>query len=132
MDAETFLPVGMCKNSLGPWALECGPSTPVTTNCVLGNFLPSIAMKGIEPPSPMKAGGLPKCALLALSSALASQGESAGAFQPVSPRGASNATVAPSGGLSSSDFFTAMRAGSASQVGGKRSDNFNVVKGRRT
>src|SRR5690348_958484 len=95
IEAATFLAVGMCKNSLGPWALECGPSTPVTTNCVLGNFLPNIAINGMEPPSPMKATGLPKAALLALFNAAASQGDSAGAFQPVSPRGQSNTTSAP-------------------------------------
>src|ERR1700742_1276460 len=95
IDAATFLAVGMCRNSLGPWALECGPSTPVTTNWVLGNFLPNMAMKGMEPPSPMKAPGLPKAALLASSKACASQGDSGGAFQPVSPRGQSNTTSAP-------------------------------------
>lgn len=52
MQADSFLAKGMCRNSLGPWALECGPSNPVTTNCVPGNFSPSMAMKGIEPPSP--------------------------------------------------------------------------------
>ena len=32
----TRLPVGICRNSLGPCALECGPSTPVTTNASSG------------------------------------------------------------------------------------------------
>ena len=32
---------------------SAGPSTPVMTNCVLGNFSPSMPMKGIVPPSPM-------------------------------------------------------------------------------
>jgi len=45
--------VGICRNSLGPCALEWGPSTPVTTNCACGNFSPSIAINGILPPSPM-------------------------------------------------------------------------------
>jgi hypothetical protein len=30
------------------------PSTPVTTNCVFGNFSPSIAMNGMLPPSPIR------------------------------------------------------------------------------
>ena len=41
------------SEGLGPWALECGPSTPVITNWALGNFSPSMPMKGIEPPSPI-------------------------------------------------------------------------------
>src|SRR6185437_722159 len=94
IQALTFLAVGMCRNSLGPWALECGPRTPVTTNWVRGNFAPSMAMKGIEPPSPMNAGGLLKAALLALSNAFASQGAVAGAFQPLSAEGPSNRTSA--------------------------------------
>jgi len=49
----TLRPVGMCRNSLGPCALECGPNTPVTTNYAFGKRLPSIAMNGIEPPSPI-------------------------------------------------------------------------------
>jgi hypothetical protein len=49
----TRRPVGMCRNSLGPCALECGPKTPVTTNCACGKRSPSIAMNGIEPPSPI-------------------------------------------------------------------------------
>src|SRR5471032_985757 len=93
--ADTFLAMGIWRNSLGPWALECGPNTPVTTNWVLGNFAPSMAMKGMEPPSPMKAAGVPNAAWLALSSAPASQGTSAGAFQPLSAGGPSNVTSAP-------------------------------------
>ena len=50
---ETRLPVGMCRNSFGPCAFECGPRTPVTTNCACGNFSPSIAMNGMLPPSPI-------------------------------------------------------------------------------
>ena len=44
---------GMCRNSFGPCALECGPSTPVMRNCASGNFSPSMPMNGIVPPSPM-------------------------------------------------------------------------------
>ena len=51
-EAVRFLPVLICKNSFGPWALLSGPRTPVIRNCALGNFSPSIPMKGIEPPSP--------------------------------------------------------------------------------
>src|SRR5471032_1772687 len=93
--ADTFLAMGICRNSLGPWALECGPNTPVTTNWVLGNFAPSMAIKGIEPPSPAKATGWPNAAWLALSSADASQGAVAGAFQPLSACGSSKEISAP-------------------------------------
>ena len=51
--AVSFLPIGTCRNSLGPCALLFGPSTPVIRNCAAGNFSPSMPMKGIEPPSPM-------------------------------------------------------------------------------
>src|SRR3546814_10174910 len=47
-EAVTFLPIGMCRNSLGPCALECGPSTPVIMNCAPGNFSPSMPMNGIR------------------------------------------------------------------------------------
>ncbi len=57
--AVSFFAYGMCRNSLGPCALECGPSTPVMRNCAPGKCLPSIAMKGIVPPSPIAAAGLP-------------------------------------------------------------------------
>ena len=60
MQAVSFLPVGMCRNSFGPWALEPGPSTPVIRNWAFGKRAPSMPMKGIEPPSPMKTAGLPK------------------------------------------------------------------------
>ena len=95
IQALTFLAVGMWRNSLGPCALEWGPSTPVTTNWVFGYFSPSIAMNGIDPPSPMKATGLPKCAALALLSDAASHGASFGAFQPVWLSSASKMTSAP-------------------------------------
>src|SRR6185503_799871 len=120
IQALTFLAVGMCRNSLGPCALECGPRTPVTTNWVFGYFSPSIAMKGIEPPSPMNATGLPKCATLALFNDAASQGASFGEFQPVWPSSASNATSAPYGALCSSSRLSAAVAFVASQVGGRR------------
>ena len=51
--AERRFAVGRWRNSLGPCAFECGPSTPVTTNCARGNFAPSIAMNGMLPPSPI-------------------------------------------------------------------------------
>ena len=53
-----------------------------------------MAMKGMEPPSPWKATGLPKAAWLALFSEASSQGARLGAFQPLSPRGTSNTTSA--------------------------------------
>ena len=48
----TFSAVGMWRNSLGPWALLPGPSTPVMTNWASGSDRPSIPMNGIVPPSP--------------------------------------------------------------------------------
>src|ERR1700761_4402908 len=94
MQADSFLANAICRNSFGPWALECGPNTPVTTNWVLGNFAPSMAMKGIEPPSPIKPTGLPNASVLAFSNALASQGDRLGAFQPLSAGGPSKLTSA--------------------------------------
>ena len=55
----SFCVYGMCRNSLGPWALLSGPSTPVITNWASGKRSPSMAMKGIEPPSPMWRAGRP-------------------------------------------------------------------------
>src|SRR5579871_4692963 len=95
----TLLPVGMCRNSLGPCALECGPSTPVMTNCVLGNFSPSMPMNGIEPPSPIYEAGLPKACWEASVTAFSSQGASCGACQPDWPSLPSNETIAPLGTL---------------------------------
>src|SRR5258706_2381144 len=51
--AVSFLPVGTWRDSFRPCAVEVGPSTPVIRNWALGNFFPSMPMKGIEPPSPM-------------------------------------------------------------------------------
>src|SRR6185437_14959634 len=80
---ETFLPVGMCRNSFGPCALECGPSTPVMRNCAFGNFSPSMPMNGMLPPSPMYAAGAPNASCEACDTAPSSQSESFGAFQPL-------------------------------------------------
>src|SRR5512135_3367710 len=101
MQALTFFAVGMCRNSLGPCALECGPSTPVTTNCAAGNFSPSIAMNGMLPPSPINAAGAPKASCDAAASDAASHGASAGAFQPEEPTCPENDTFAPYGGSAS-------------------------------
>ena len=57
--AVSFFAYGRCRNSLGPCAFDFGPSTPVIRNCASGNWLPSIAMNGIVPPSPIAAAGLP-------------------------------------------------------------------------
>ena len=48
----TLSPVGMWRNSFGPWALLPGPRTPVMTNWASGRERPSIPMNGIVPPSP--------------------------------------------------------------------------------
>lgn len=50
----------MCKNSLGPWALEAGPKTPVTINCDLGQSSLKNVKKGIETPSDMAKELFPK------------------------------------------------------------------------
>jgi len=78
----TRLPVGICRNSLGPWALDCGPKTPVIKNCASGNCSPSIAMNGMVPPSPMNIAGLSKNANDALLTESESHSANGGAFQP--------------------------------------------------
>ena len=78
----SFLPVGMWRNSLGPWALLPGPSTPVMQNCASGNFSPSIAMNEIVPPSPNVKAELPQNAWDPRSTLSHSQGANAGAFHP--------------------------------------------------
>ena len=55
MQAVSFFAKGTCRNSLGPWAFDSGPSTPVTTNCASGNLSVSIFMNGMVPPSPRAA-----------------------------------------------------------------------------
>ena len=47
-----------------------------------GKRWPSMLMNGMEPPTPAKAGGLPKWARDARSSDARSHGAKAGAFQP--------------------------------------------------
>ena len=51
--AVSFLPYGTCRNSLGPWALLFGPSTPQTIICAAGNPCCSRLINGIVPPWPM-------------------------------------------------------------------------------
>lgn len=41
----------MSKNSLGPWAFDSGPRTPVTMNWAFGQSPLKYPIKGIEPPS---------------------------------------------------------------------------------
>ena len=85
----------MSRNSLGPWALEPGPSTPVMRNWALGNLTPSMFMNGMVPPSPIHAASLPNACLEAASTALASQGAVSGAFQPLAAASISKCTRAP-------------------------------------
>src|SRR3989454_10410589 len=94
-EAVRFLPVLMCKNSFGPWALLSGPRTPVIRNCALGNFSPSIPMKGMEPPSPYEHALLPKKVVDAFSTERSSQGTGAGASQPAAALILSKRTWAP-------------------------------------
>ena len=51
--AVSFLANGTCRNSLGPWALLFGPSTPHTIICALGKPRSSMFIRGIVPPCPM-------------------------------------------------------------------------------
>jgi len=44
---------GMCRNSLGPWALLLGPSTPQTIIWALGKPCCSRFISGMVPPWPM-------------------------------------------------------------------------------
>src|SRR6056297_638308 len=124
--------VGRCRYSFGPWALLSGSSTPVITNWASGKRSPSIPMNGIDPPSPKVRAGSPNVADEARSSAWASHGAVAGAFQPGPDSTSENETRAPYGGSASSTPFTAAAAASGSAVGGIRIDNFSEVLGRRT
>ena len=113
-------------------ALDCGPMTPVATNCTFGYRLPNEARKGIEPPSPVKPGARPKASLEATSSASASQGARGGEYQPLPISQFFNVTRAEDG---TSVVKMGMRAPctlSASTLGGRRKDSFAVVEGRRT
>ena len=64
-------------------------------NCASGKRWPSMPMNGIEPPSPIDTGGLPKCVADASSRAASSHGARAGAFQPALAPPASKRTLAP-------------------------------------
>jgi hypothetical protein len=44
---------GTCRNSLGPCAFDCGPSTPQTIIWDFGNPWLSMFIRGIVPPWPM-------------------------------------------------------------------------------
>ena len=46
-----FFTYGICKNSFGPWALDCGPNTPVTKNYAFGQTSLNNPIKGILTPS---------------------------------------------------------------------------------
>eukprot|EP00001_Collodictyon_triciliatum_P069195 12277_1 len=117
-------------NSFGPWALECGPKTPVMTNCAAGNILPSMPMKGILPPSPSPMGGFSKV-VDAFSSDACSHGAVAGAFHPPIPMLPTISILAGTLTDSITDRI-AWRAASASTAGGRRKEKVIVVKGRRT
>jgi len=49
----------MCKNSLGPWAFDLGPKTPVTTNWPLGQRDLNKPKNGIDIPSDKPNAYLP-------------------------------------------------------------------------
>ena len=56
----TALAIGMCRDSLGPCALEWGPRTPVATNWVSGKLLCRSARNGMVPPSPTRPRRAPE------------------------------------------------------------------------
>src|SRR5690606_39943432 len=89
-------------------------------------------MNGIEPPRPMLPYGLPNTSSLTLSNALASHGDSSGAFQPSSASTPDSSTVAPYGTSVVSALEIASRAACESAVGGSRKLNANVVLVRST
>ena len=84
-------------------------------------------MKGIVPPSPMYIAGLPKNSRLEASIACSSQGDIAGAFQPVLAFSSSRLTCAPLGASFSSRSFSNWPASLPSRVGGRRNDSFTEV-----
>src|SRR5690348_1782973 len=129
---ETRLPVGICRNSFGPCALECGPSTPVIRNCAFGNFSPSMPMNGMLPPSPMYTGGAPNASCEACATAASSHGDSCGAFQPLEAFSSFSSTLQPYGGSRSSRVFSNSPARAPSSVGGRRKESFTAVNGRST
>src|SRR5690606_22681184 len=120
------LPVAMCRNSFGPCAFECGPSTPVTRNCALGKRSASMFMNGMVPPVPMYIASRPKKCRDAVCSASSSHGARGGAFQPAMQEPISNVTVAPYGGSLSSAVFTLRAAASGSTPGGSRNESFTL------
>mmetsp|Transcript_27363 Transcript_27363/g.46466 ORF Transcript_27363/g.46466 Transcript_27363/m.46466 type:complete len:255 (+) Transcript_27363:763-1527(+) len=122
----------MSMNSLGPCALLFGPSTPVITNCALGNISPSIPMKGMVPPSPWYPQGLLKNISDAPFTASLSHGSRSGMHQPEACIPREKVTRAPWGGSRSSTHFTALMAFSASAAGGRRMETTIPVYGRRT
>src|SRR5262249_47306245 len=81
MVTVTARAVGRSMNSLGPWAFDCGPRTPVITNWASGYRAANIPTKGIEPPSPYARAGAPKLRSDAASSAPHSHAAKPGAFQ---------------------------------------------------
>src|SRR5271155_2688540 len=89
-------------------------------------------MNGIVPPSPMKAGGLPKKLRDARSSDRASHGASSGAFQPAAPQSGLKVTFAPYGGSASIRLLSFSFADFGSQPGGIRNDSLSAVSGRST
>src|SRR5690606_20741311 len=130
--AVSRLPVAMCRNSFGPCAFDCGPSTPVTRNCASGKRSPSMFMNGIVPPVPMYTASRPKNVRDACCSACSSHGATGGAFHPAMLEPTSNVTFAPYGGSLSSADFALRAAASGSTPGGSRNDSFTLVYGRST
>jgi hypothetical protein len=87
--------VGMCSDSLGPWAFDPGPRTPVARIWAAGNRAANHPMKGIVPPSPIRPDGWPKQNSDAWSMADANQATSGGAAHPPATASPDHSTTAP-------------------------------------
>ena len=94
MQQVSFFAYGMCKNSLGPWALEFGPKTPVIINCAFGYFSPNIAIKGMVPPSLIEQSCSLKYSREALLIAVDNHSDVLGALHPAAASSHSITTVA--------------------------------------
>ena len=132
--AVTRWPVATCRNSLGPWAFEPGPSTPVIRNWAAGKRWPSMPMNGIVPPSPSARAGAPKAARRRRPPMrVASHGAVGGASQPASRLDTVERdvrAVGRVGGRASRRARPAARRRRRS--GGRRNDSASVGHGRRT
>jgi hypothetical protein len=124
--------VSRCRNSFGPCAFDCGPSTPVTRNCVPGNFSPSMPMNGMLPPVPMYIASRPKNACEAACIDCSSHGASVGAFQPPIADSTLKRHARAVGRVALERALHGRPPPAGASVGGRRNDSFSVVCGSST